>query len=87
LPRIRDTGSSAKSCPIKLPQSTFTTGVTLLQLVNEHFTTFILVRLGRFGGTFAHPFPDRAVFFHESFHGFGTDTLPGLLRQLMDDVL
>ena len=87
LPSIRDTGSEAKACPIKIPQITFTNCFTLLKLVNEPFTTFILVRIRRFGGTFANPFPDVAVFFHESFNGCGTDMLPGLLLQLMDDLL
>jgi hypothetical protein len=87
LPSIRDTGSSAKACPIKIPQSTFTSCFTLLSVVHEQFAPFILVRIRRFGGGFAHPFPDVAVFFHESFNSFGTDTLSGLLLQLMDDVL
>src|SRR6266567_6106254 len=47
----------------------------------------LLVRSRGFGGGLAHPFPDVAVFFHESFHGLGTDTLLGLLLQLMDDLL
>ena len=55
--------------------------------MNEQFTPFILVRIRRFGGGFANPFPDVAVFFNESFNGFGTDTLLGLLLQLMDDFL
>jgi len=87
LPSIRDTGSEAKACPSKIPQITCTNCFTLLQLVHSHFPPFILVRIRRFGGTFANPFPDVAVFFHESFHGFGPDMLPGFLLQLMDDLL
>ena len=58
LPSIRDTWGEAKACPIKIPQITCTNCFTLLQLVHEHFTTFILVRIRCFGGGFANPFPD-----------------------------
>ncbi len=87
LPSIRETWGEAKACPIKIPQRTCTNCFTLLQVVHEHFPPFILVRSRGFGGGLAHPFPDVAVFFHESFHGLGTDTLLGLLLQLMDDLL
>jgi hypothetical protein len=58
-----------------------------VQLVHEYLTTFILVRIRRFGGSFTDPFPDVTVVFNEAFNSFGTDTLPGLLLQLMDDFL